>query len=100
MNTLFHISTYLLHLHPGLQSFEQGTFPVSMNISVSGPQGPVGPAHQKLSSSGKKNILSLGIPQLNQMLAASSSLGILLLPSNTVTFIFSGFILSSFVKNS
>src|SRR3989338_5360976 len=78
IKTSFQTSKYFPQKQPGLQSFEQGSFPVSTNISVSGPQGPVFPAgpHQ-LSFFGKKKILSLGIPDDCHTLADSSSLGTL-----------------------
>ena len=44
MKTSFQTSMYLPQLHPGLHSGPQGRRPVSMNISESGPQGPVWPA--------------------------------------------------------
>src|SRR3989338_1953256 len=76
MKTSFQTSKYFPQLHPGLHSFEQGSFPVSINISVSGPQGPVFPAgpHQ-LSFLGKKKMRSFGMPKDCHDLADSSSLG-------------------------
>src|SRR3989338_6172565 len=78
MKTSFHTSKYFPQEHPCLQSLPHGSAPVSTNISVSGPQGPVFPAgpHQ-LSFLGKKKILSLGIPDDCHTLADSSSLGTL-----------------------
>ena len=100
MNTLFQTSTNLAHLQPGLQSLEQAFLPVSIKISLSGPHGPVGPAHQKLSSSGMKKTRSLAMPKLIQILAASVSLGTLSLPAKTVTLILSTGIFSTLVRNS
>ena len=53
MKTSFQISKYLPQEQPGWQSGPHAGRPVSMNISESGPQGPVSPAgpHQ-LSSLG------------------------------------------------
>ena len=55
MKTSFQISMYLPQWQPGRQSGPHFSLPVSMNISVSGPQGPVSPAgpHQ-LSSRGRR----------------------------------------------
>ncbi|OPZ68007.1 MAG: hypothetical protein BWY81_01043 [Firmicutes bacterium ADurb.Bin467] len=51
MNTSFQISRYLPQEQAGEQSGPQGSLSVMMNISVSGPQGPVSPAgpHQLFS---------------------------------------------------
>src|SRR3989338_9450922 len=86
MNTSLHTSKYLPQVHPGLHPLPHFSFPVSINISVSGPQGPVTPAgpHQ-LSFFGRKNILSFGIPSPSQIFSDSSSFGASLSPANTVT---------------
>ncbi len=67
IKTSFHISTYLPQLQAGEQSLEHFSLPVSINISVSGPQGPVRPAgpHQ-LCSFGRKNIWSSATPSPRQ----------------------------------
>ena len=51
MNTSFQISRYRPQEQAGEQSGPQGSLSVMMNISVSGPQGPVMPAgpHQLFS---------------------------------------------------
>ena len=86
MNTSFQISKYLPQWQPGRQAGPQAGLPVSMNISVSGPQGPVWPAgpHQ-LSLRGRKWMRSPGCPTDLQTPAASSSGGTSSSPANTVT---------------
>ena len=51
IKTLFHISRYLPQSQAGEQFGPQAGLPVSINISVSGPQGPGMPAagHQLFS---------------------------------------------------
>ena len=53
INTLFQISTHLPQSSAGEQSGPQGSLPVSMKISVSLPQGPVGPAYHQLLALGR-----------------------------------------------
>ena len=86
MNTLFQISMYLPQWQPGRQSGPHLGLPVSMNISVSGPHGPVVPAgpHQ-LSSRGSGKMWSSGRPCRFQRAIASSSRGMPSSPANTVT---------------
>src|SRR3989338_2587861 len=101
MKTSFHISKYLPQLHPGPHVFEHGFLPVSMNISVHGPQGPVIPAGpQKLSLFPSQYILSPGMPRFCHILADSPSFGASPSPAKTVTCNCPGLNFSSFIKNS
>ena len=76
MKTSFQISMYFPQWQPGRQSGPHFSLPVSMNISVSGPHGPVVPAgpHQ-LSSRGRRKMRSSGMPSDFQIATASSSAG-------------------------
>ena len=91
MKTSFQISKYLPQEQPGRHSLPQASLPVSTNISVSGPHGPVFPAgpHQ-LSSMGRAKIRSRGMPSFCQIATESSSIGTFSLPSKTVTYSASG----------
>ena len=84
MNTSFQISKYLPQEQAGEQSGPQGSLSVMMNISVSGPHGPVIPAgpHQ-LFSLGRKKIWSSLTPHLRQSSALSSSRGQSASPAKT-----------------
>ena len=101
IKTLFQISTYFPQWQDGPQFGEHFGLPISQNISVSGPQGPVCPAgpHQ-LHSLPYLKICSFLSPWLFHISTVSSSAGAISSPSNTVTANRSTGMFKYFVRNS
>ncbi len=98
MKTRFHNSLHLSQSHfpiPHSGASHRSSSPLSMKISLQGPQGPISPMLQKLSFSPNLTILSAGIPVISchSLKASLSSLYI-------VTHSLSLGRLNSSVKNS
>src|SRR5690554_6660079 len=79
INTKFQISNQRSQSHSPIAQTSASHFlssPLSIRISLQGPQGPVSPIDQKLSFSPNRNILSLGtgVNSCHKLKASSSSL--------------------------